>query len=113
MSKEILGALGLARRAGALVCGTPMICDSLRTAKKPFLVVAANDISEGTRKKLTDKCAFYETPLLTVDASGETLATAVGKSGFLAAVAVADENLAKLVNKGFDKAKTMNFQESN
>jgi ribosomal protein L7Ae-like RNA K-turn-binding protein len=111
--KEVLRSLGLARRAGALVCGTPMICTALGSNKKPLIVVAANDISEGTRKKLTDKCAFYETPLLTVDASGETLATAVSKSGFLAAVAVADENLAKLVNKGFDKAKTMNFQESN
>ena len=62
MSGNTLRALGLARRAGALVCGTPMICDALRSAKKPFLVVAANDISEGTRKKLTDKCGYYETP---------------------------------------------------
>ena len=33
------------------------------------------------------------------DVSGEELASAVGKSGALAAVAVTDENLAKLVNK--------------
>ena len=101
MSAEVLRSLGLARRAGALVCGTPMICTALGSVKKPMLVVAANDISEGTRKKLTDKCAYYETPLMTVDAGGEMLAAAVGKSGFLAAVAVTDENLAKLVNKGF------------
>ena len=99
MSGNTLRSLGLARRAGALVCGTPMICDALRSAKKPFLVVAANDISEGTRKKLTDKCGFYKTPLYTVDVSGEELAQAVGKTGVLAAVAVTDKNLAKLVNK--------------
>lgn len=103
MSAEVLRALGLARRAGALVCGTPMIITALRSAKKPMIAVAANDISEGTRKKLSDKCAYYETPLLTVGVGGEALAKAVGKSGFLAAVAVTDENLAKLVNKGFEK----------
>ena len=99
MSAAVLRALGLARRAGALVCGAPMIITALRSAKKPIVVVAANDISEGTRKKLTDKCGYYETPLYTVDVSGEELASAVGKSGALAAVAVTDENLAKLVNK--------------
>ena len=103
MKSDALRALGLCRRAGALVCGTPMIITALRSAKRPILVVAANGISEGTRKKLTDKCAYYETPLVTVDADGEELAAAVGKSGFLAAVAVTDENLAKLVNKSFDK----------
>ena len=99
MSAETLRALGLARRAGALVCGTPMIITALRSAKKPILVVAANDISEGTRKKLTDKCAYYETPLSVLDVSGDALALAVGKSGFLAAVAVTDKNLATLVEK--------------
>lgn len=100
MSAAVLRALGLARRAGALVCGAPMIITALRSAKKPIVVVAANDISEGTRKKLTDKCTYYKTPLEVLDVGGETLAQAVGKSGFLAAVAVTDENLAKLVNKG-------------
>lgn len=102
MNGEALRALGLCRRAGALVCGTPMICTALRSGKnRPEIVVAANDISEGTRKKLSDKCAYYETPLVTVDADGETLAAAVGKSGFLAAVAVTDKNLARLVTKTF------------
>ena len=40
MSGKVLGALGLCRRAGALICGTPMICIALREGKKrPFLVV--------------------------------------------------------------------------
>lgn len=102
MSAGVLRALGLCKRAGALVCGTPMICTSLREGKKrPIIVVMASDVSEGTRKKLTDKCAFYKTRLVTVDASGETLAAAVGKTGVLASVAVTDENLAELVKKSF------------
>ena len=100
MSAGVLRALGLCKRAGALVCGTPMICTALREGKKkPIIVVMASDVSEGTRKKLTDKCAFYETRLVTLDVSGETLAAAVGKTGVIASVAVTDGNLAELVKK--------------
>ena len=100
MSAGVLRALGLCKRAGALVCGTPMICTALREGKKkPIIVVMASDVSEGTRKKLTDKCAFYETRLVAIESDGETLAASVGKTGVLAAVAVTDENLAELVRK--------------
>ena len=100
MSAGVLRALGLCRRAGALVSGTPMICDALRDGKrKPLMVLMASDVSEGTKKKLTDKCAFYETRLVTLATGGEDLAKAVGKTGFLASVAVTDKNLAELVKK--------------
>ena len=100
MSAGVLRALGLCRRAGALVSGTPMICDALRDGKrKPLMVLVASDVSEGTKKKLTDKCAFYETRLVTLATGGEDLAKAVGKTGFLASVAVTDTNLAELVKK--------------
>ena len=100
MSAGVLRALGLCKRAGALMCGTPMICDSLRDAKrKPIIVVMASDVSAATRKKLTDKCTFYETRLVAIESDGEALAAAVGKTGFLASVAVTDQNLAELVKK--------------
>ena len=106
MSAAVLRALGLCKRAGALVCGTPMICTALRDGKqKPLIVVAASDISDGTRKKLTDKCSYYETRLVTIEADGETLAAAVGKSGFLAAVAVTDKNLSELVKKNLGEGE--------
>ena len=100
MSAGVLRALGLCKRAGALITGTPMICDALRDGKrKPLMVLMASDVSEGTKKKLTDKCAFYETRLVTLATGGEDLAKAVGKTGFLASVAVTDVNLAGLVKK--------------
>ena len=91
---KLLFALGLCRRSGALTCGTPLICTALRQKgkEKPLLVLVASDASEATRKKLTDKCAFYEVPLWPLAFSGETLASAVGKKGMLAAVAIAGEN---------------------
>lgn len=93
----VMRALGLCRRAGALICGTPMICEALRGKKAPIIVLMASDTSEGTHKKLTDKCSFYRVELVELSVDGETLARSVGKTGALAAVAVTDENLAKLV----------------
>ena len=100
MNGKILSSLGMCRRAGALVCGTPMICKALReSGKKPLIVISAGDVSDGTYKKLSDKCSYYGAPLVKIDCTGEMLATAVGKTGSLAAVAVTDKNLATLVEK--------------
>lgn len=92
-----LGALGLCAKARALVCGVPMICDALAGRRKPFLVVAAGDNSEATDKRLCDKCRYYGVQLVRISESGEVLAGAVGKGGRLAAVAVTDQNLCRLV----------------
>ena len=92
--ERFLRFLGLARRAGKTVHGTPMICTALATKKPPCLVIMSLGASEKTQKKLTNKCSFYKVPLLTVDADTEALAHAVGKTGAVAAVAVTDESFA-------------------
>lgn len=99
-SKDIqktLQALGLCAKARRLVTGTPMICEALRGKQKPFLVLTASDNSENTDKKLADKTAFYGVRTARLSCDGEALAAAVGKSGRVAAVAVCDENLSRLV----------------
>ena len=98
----VMRALGLCRKAGALVCGTPMICSALPCGEL-CVVYEASDTSEGTHKKLTDKCKYYNTRLVRLSEGGEELASAVGKTGFLAAVAVKDENLARLTEKARDE----------
>lgn len=113
IKKRILSALGLAARAGALVCGTDMICDVLRKTpegnrnsnnrnKKVLLVIEASDTSDNTHKKLTDKCSYYKTEHIKTDnIDAATLAHAVGKSGGIAAVALTDQNFVKLFKKVF------------
>ncbi len=98
---RVMNGLGLCRKAGALICGTDMICTAMRDAKGkgPLLVLEASDTSEGTHKKITDKCSFYGVRSVRLAESCEELARAVGKTGGLAAVAVTDENLAKLIEK--------------
>ena len=95
--EKILQALGLCAKAGKLVTGTPMICEALKTKKKPYLVVEASDNSENTAKRLDDRCAFYGVKKHRIEVDGEQLARAVGKTGRVAAVAITDEQLCRLV----------------
>ena len=50
-------------------------------------------------KKISDKCEYYKVKLVRLNADGETLAKAIGKSSFLAAVAVTDTQLSNLVEQ--------------
>ena len=95
--QKTLNALGMCAGARRLVIGTPMICEAMRKPQKPFLVVSANDNAENTAKKLSDKTSFYGVPMAIIPVDGERLAAAVGKQGRVAAVAVTDENLGRLV----------------
>ena len=94
---RLLAALGICKKAGGLVLGTPMVCDALASNKKPLLVLVASDNSENTDKRLRDKCSFYGVERLEVGIDGETLAHAVGKSAKLSALAITDVNLVRLV----------------
>lgn len=103
--QKLLSALGLCRKAGKLICGTPLICDALRSAKKPYAVIMASDNSENTQKKLCDKCGFYGVELIRVELDGNSLSSAIGKSGRISAVAVTDENLCRML-RGAMKSET-------
>ena len=95
--KQMLFALGLCAKAGKLIFGVPMICEALKNRKLPVLVLSASDNAPNSAKRLRDRCAFYNVRLCVADVDGETLASAVGKSGRLSAVAVTDFHLGQLV----------------
>jgi ribosomal protein L7Ae-like RNA K-turn-binding protein len=95
--QKVLRAIGLCLKAGRLVCGTPLVCEALGGKRKPFLVVEVSDNSANTAKRLADKCAYYGVEKLRLEASGEALASALGKSARVAAVAITDEQLSRLV----------------
>ena len=107
-SGKLLGALGLCARARALIYGTSMICEALRSSHPPRLVLEASDTSEGTHKRLTDKCNFYHIRHVRLPVTGIELAHAVGKSAALAAVAISDGDFVRLVE---DKLRAMNAQD--
>ena len=94
---RLLGAIGLCKRAGKLICGVPLICTELRKSRAIQAVLAASDVSDNTRKKLNDKCHFYSVPLVFLPCTAEELASAVGKDAPIGAVAVTDAQLMRAV----------------
>ncbi len=100
-----LRALGLCAKARKLVFGTPMICEALQAKRRVQLVLTAGDNAPNTDKRLCDRCAYYKVPLLQLTCTGEALAAALGKEGRLAAVAVSDENMYRLVMGTFEEEK--------
>jgi ribosomal protein L7Ae-like RNA K-turn-binding protein len=103
-----LRALGLCAKAGKLIAGTPLICEALKARKGKsggvLLVLTSSDNSGNTAKRLNDRCAYYGVRTVMLEISGEELAEALGKRSRVAAVAVTDENLCRLVEKTLQQA---------
>ena len=95
-----LRLLGLAARARALVIGVPLICTALSQGKNkaPALVLVAEDCSANTKKRITDRTAFYGATLLPLPCTCAELAHVIGKKeALVAAVGVTDHNLAAAI----------------
>lgn len=99
--EKVLLSLGLCARARKIVFGAPMICEAMRKGgvQRPYAVFEANDTSENTHKRISDKCKFYNIRLYRLSVDGVTLAKALGKSASLAAVGVTDEKMCAMVEK--------------
>ena len=96
--KKFKSSLGLAKKAGALAAGVPMVLESLRK-HKAVAVIHAADVSENTLKKLRTSCEFYKTPLISSPLTMDEISGAVGILRLCGAVAVTDEGLYKLFEK--------------
>ena len=99
--RKLLSSLGLCARAGKLIFGVPMICDALLGGgkKMPLLVFEAADTSENTHKRIADKTEFYGVRTVRLQCDGATLASALGKTSSLAAVAITDEQMCRMAEK--------------
>ncbi|PWU68832.1 YlxQ family RNA-binding protein [Gracilibacillus dipsosauri] len=90
--KAYLNILGIANRAGKCTFGEELIVKEIQS-KKSKIVLLANDIGDQTKKKLTDKCQYYQIPYFFID-DRETLSHAVGKTGRVA-VSIHEQGFAK------------------
>ena len=99
--QKLLSNLGLCARARKLIFGVPMICEAMRKGgnNSPVLIIEAADTSENTHKKIADKAAYYKVRTVRLNCDGATLASALGKTSSLAAVAVTDEQMCRMVEK--------------
>lgn len=89
--QAVLNLLGLAMRAGKLVTGEELVIKSVQKKQAKFVFVA-KDASENTRKKINDKCLFYQVPF--DDSFSQTkLSAAIGRSRMV--ISVADVGFAR------------------
>lgn len=103
--KNFLGFLGLCRRAGKAICGTPLVCLALAGEPKPLLVLYAAGASPATKKKLKNKCDYYGVCAREIAVSPAELAAAMGKGSNLAAIAVNDAGFADAIQKKLTTAE--------
>ncbi|GAA0298459.1 ribosomal protein L7Ae-like RNA K-turn-binding protein [Gracilibacillus halotolerans] len=95
MTGSYLNLLGLANRAGKCVFGEEQIIKDIQHGQSK-LVILAKDIGPQTKKKLTDKCKYYQIPYVFAD-DRDTLSHAVGKSSRVA-ISIQDSGFAKKLN---------------
>ena len=98
---KLLRALGICVKANKVIFGVPMVCEALRRGgnNAPVIIIEASDTSDGTHKKIADKAAYYKVRTVRVNCDGATLASALGKTSSLAAVALTDSQMCKLIEK--------------
>lgn len=72
-----LNTLGLITRARKLVTGEELVVKAIQK-KKVYLVIVSEDASHNTKKKLQDKCNFYNVPLY-FKGDREIIGRAIGK----------------------------------
>ncbi|MBR0277548.1 MAG: ribosomal L7Ae/L30e/S12e/Gadd45 family protein [Clostridia bacterium] len=88
---KFYGILGLAKKAGKVLCGSEPVVSGIRNRKIRIVIISKN-ASERTKKTIEDKCKSYGIKYIFVNKS-EDLCRAVGKDNCVAA-AVTDKNFA-------------------
>lgn len=87
-----MSLLGLATRAGKVISGEELVVKEIRSGNAK-LILLAEDASDNTTKKITDKSHHYGVPMRTAS-DRYTLGHAIGKDARVT-VAVMDAGFAK------------------
>ncbi len=93
-SSRVLSTLGLAQRGSLVISGEDLVLEAIRSGRAK-VVFLASDAGASTSKRIHDKTAFYQVPLLS-RYSGEELSHAVGKPN-RKVLCVNDMKMAKLL----------------
>lgn len=89
MQNKFLSNLGLAHRAGKIICGTESVRDSIKR-RRALLVIVSCDISEKQKKEILDSASFYKVEAVCVPYTMSELSDALGKTSSVACAAITD-----------------------
>ena len=91
---NILGMIGLAKRAGMLSSGTYM-CEEAIKAGDAKLAIYASDASDNTKRTINNSCSYYKVPCIEFSdmnslgkysGGGEKAAVTINDTKFAAAI---------------------------
>ena len=99
MRNKALSLIGLASRARKVSSGEFSVEKALKSYNA-FLVIIAEDASDNTKKKFSDMCSYYETPIIFYSSKDE-LGHSIGKE-YRASLAILDENFAAGIMEKID-----------
>ena len=91
---KFLSMLGLSRRAGQVIIGTPLVTGTLPSGKVKVVFYTA-DASANTEKRITDKCGFYNVKCIKLDILSDEIGHIVGMKSSVCVVGVTDDNFSK------------------
>ncbi len=93
-TNKFLSMLGLSRRARKVIIGTPLVTDKLPCGKVK-VVFYTLDASDNTKKRITDKCKFYNVDCRMIDIPAEAIGKMVGMDGLVCVFGLEDDNFSK------------------
>ncbi len=96
--ERILGAMGLAKRAGKLITGAEM-CEETIRAGGAVLTLLCSYMSENSNKKLHAALRNSGSPYINLGATKEELAKRFGKKSFVVSCVITDMGFAKIIYK--------------
>ncbi len=110
---RLVGMIGFAMRAGKVVIGTDLVCASMSWsgAKRARLVLLTSDSSEGTKRKIRNKCEFYGVDMRVINIDGDKLGQLLGKTYAPAVIAISDDRFAVEIRHASDACGDGTCQE--
>lgn len=108
-SDRFLRMLGLARRAGKVVLGTPLSLQALHKGRARLLIVC-EEASAQTKKKMHTQAAFYRVPLIVLPLPTAEFSHLLGKQAPVVSVAVTDDGFAAELLKSSGKEDSENSE---
>ena len=108
-NERFLRMLGLARRAGKVVLGTPLSLQALHKGRARLLIVC-EEASAQTKKKMHTQAEFYHIPLIVLEMPQERFSHLLGKQAPVVSVAVTDDGFAAELLKSSGKEDSENSE---
>ncbi len=111
--REALSALGLAKKAGKITVGAPLVCKAIASKRPPALVAVSAYASDNTKKRLYDKCKFYNIPIYELDADTDEISRALGGEAQVAVCAISESGLGRLFLEKAEAGKPIEDEPKN